>query len=89
MLRTLTLTALLVTTAPVVAQTPAPMPQQAQAQAKPNPLDKIVCRYEDTLGSRLKRHKVCATVREWKDQEDDTRRAVERIQEGSGVVPSG
>ncbi len=73
---------------PVLAQTPAPAPQVAEA--KPNPLDKVVCRTEETLGSRLGGHKVCATVREWQEQQQENRDAVELIQQkGQSTVPSG
>jgi hypothetical protein len=74
--------------APAAAQvSPAhPPPQQiAAAEPKANPLDKMVCRYEETVGTRLGSHKVCATVREWKDQEDENRQAVDSIQQGQGV----
>ena len=72
---------------PALTQTPAPAPQVAQA--KPNPLDKMVCRTEETLGSRLRSHKVCATVREWQEQQQENRDAVELIQQkGQAVVPS-
>ncbi|MDL2341153.1 MAG: hypothetical protein QFB89_07475 [Pseudomonadota bacterium] len=73
---------------PALAQTPAPTPQVAEA--KPNPLDKVVCRTEETLGSRLGGHKVCATVREWQEQQQENRDAVELIQQkGQSTVPSG
>jgi hypothetical protein len=80
--------------APALAQAappaaPAPPQQTATADQKVNPLDKIVCRIEDTVGSRLKAHKVCATLREWKDQEDENRLEFDRIQQGQGVTPSG
>ena len=79
--------------APAMAQTavpPAPQTQPAAPAAKQNPLDKVVCRTEDTVGSRLKKHKVCATVREWQEMEADMRSAVELYQQrGQAVVPSG
>jgi invasion protein IalB len=79
--------------APALAQAasapPPAQPQQTAAAKKENPLDKIICRTEDTVGSRLKAHKVCATVREWKDQEDENRMEFDRIQQGQGVTPSG
>jgi hypothetical protein len=93
MLRSAILTVTILATAPVMAQTtpaPAPAPPTAATNAKVNPLDKIVCRTEDTLGSRLKAHKVCATVREWKDQEDDNRAEMDRIRQTQGTgMPSG
>ena len=73
---------------PGFAQTPAPAPQVAQA--KPNPLDQVVCRTEETLGTRLGSHKVCATVREWQEQQQENRDAVElQQQRGQSTVPSG
>lgn len=75
-------------TAPALAQTSLPAPQVVEA--KLNPLDKVVCRVEETLGSRLGKHKVCATVREWQEQQAENREAVElQQQRGSSVVPSG
>lgn len=67
------------------AQTPPP---PASAKAK-NPLDKVVCRTEDTMGTRLGGHRVCATVREWQEQAEDNRQAIDKIQQGQGTVPSG
>lgn len=79
---------LLAAATPVATQNP-PTGAVAQAPTQVNPLDKIVCRTEEGLGSRLNRKKVCMSVREWKDQADDSRDAVERLQQGQGVVPSG
>lgn len=79
---------LLAVPAAAVAQTPASAPV-APVEAKKNPLDRVVCKTEDTVGTRLGAHKVCATVREWKDQEEENRQALEKIQQGQGVTPSG
>jgi hypothetical protein len=93
MLKFATLTVSLLAGTPVLAQAPAAAPTQPQqtaaADKRQNPLDKIVCRTEDTVGSRLKAHKVCATLREWKDQEDENRLELDRVQQGQGVTPSG
>ena len=81
---------LLAAAAPAVAQTPATSSQEvAAAPAKVNPLDKMICRTEEGLGSRLNKKKVCMTLRDWKDQADDSREATEKIQLGQGVTPSG
>ncbi|MEO8455921.1 MAG: hypothetical protein ABI454_12255 [Sphingomicrobium sp.] len=88
MLRLIPIALLALAAMPAVAQvTPAPAPSQQTAAADPkaNPLDKMVCRYEDTVGTRLGSHKVCATVREWKDQEDENRQEADRMQQGQGV----
>lgn len=77
---------------PAIAQAPAPQTQQSQiAQpAKKNPLDKVVCRTEQTVGSRLGGHRVCATLREWQEQAQDSRDALEKIQQqGYGIDPTG
>jgi len=89
MLRLIALGILVAAAAPAIAQT-APAPQAASQAAKPeNPLDKMVCRYEETIGTRLGSHKVCATLREWKDQEDENRQSVEKIEQGQGVPSNG
>jgi len=56
---------ILLAASPVVAQSPAAAPSPNAKST--NPLDKMVCRTEETLGSRLNAHRVCATLREWKD----------------------
>ena len=92
MLKLAIATVSLLTSAPVLAEAPAPAsaPQQtASANQKADPLDKVVCRVEETVGSRLKAHKVCATLREWKDQEEENRMEFDRMQQGQGVTPSG
>ena len=58
-------------------------------QAKENPLDKIVCRSEETIGSRLKKHKVCATLREWQEQAAENRVAAEGMQGVGTGCPEG
>lgn len=76
--------------APAFAQTDAPPPKSQQLAASPakeNSLDKIVCKVDDTSGSRLKRHKVCATVREWQEQQAENREALERLQLQGQSVP--
>ena len=83
---------LIAAASPAIAQAPAPQTQQSQASepAKKNPLDKVVCRTEQTVGSRLGGHRVCATLREWQEQAQDSRDALEKIQQqGYGIDPSG
>ena len=51
---------------------PPANPAQAQAQAaastpaKPDPEDKVTCRQEEEIGTRLGGKRVCHTQREWK-----------------------
>ena len=74
---------------PLAAQIPATATPQVKAEAKADPLDKIVCRREEGTGSRLDVKKVCMSLRDWKDQADDARRATERIQQNSDIKNSG
>lgn len=76
-------------TVPASAQNPAAPQQLAAQNVKPNPLDKVVCRTEETIGSRLSAHKVCATVREWQEQQAENRDALEKLQQqAQATVPS-
>lgn len=81
--------ALLIGTAqPAFAQTTASQAPAAEA-ASGNKLDKIVCRTEESLGSRLNVKRVCRTVREWREEAEASREALERIQQqGQATVPS-
>lgn len=79
---------ILAATAPAIAQNVAPTPS-APAEAQKNPLDKVVCRTEDTLGTRLGAHRVCATLRDWKEQEAQNREALEKLQQQNQQNPSG
>jgi hypothetical protein len=89
MLKFVPLAIVAATAVPAVAQTTAPAAQtQAAAPAKQDPLDKIVCRYEETIGSRLKSHKVCATVREWREQQEENQDAVQRMQQNKHMDPT-
>jgi hypothetical protein len=79
-------------TPPLAAQTgnsPATPSQTSTAAAKIDPLDRVVCRSEETLGSRLKKHKVCATLREWQDQELENRQAAQGMQGVGTGCPEG
>lgn len=70
---------LLAVAMPAAAQNPSAPPAQTKVQA--NPLDKVVCRTEEGLGSRLNKKKVCMSLRDWKEQADDARNATERMQQ--------
>ena len=85
--------------APIVVFLAAAAPGAALAQTSPgtttavpakvDPLDRIICRTEEGLGSRLNRKRVCMSVRDWKDQADDTRKEVEKIQQLTQNPKSG
>jgi len=91
-MRSHALIAALFLAAPAFAHSPAPVstpPATPAATPSTDPLDKMVCRSQETIGSRLKSHKVCATVREWKEQEQDSRETVELYQQrNQSTIPS-
>lgn len=71
---------------PVAAQNPATPP--TQTAAKEDPLNKVVCKKEENLGSRLNVKRVCLTVREWKDQQDANREAFDKFMQHAQQVPA-
>jgi hypothetical protein len=81
MIRVSIVVILLAGAVPASAQTAAP-PAVAPTQVagQPNPLDKVVCKTQETIGTRLGAHRVCATVREWQEQEAQNRTAAEAMQ---------
>lgn len=52
---------------------------KTEATAKSD-VHKIVCKKEETIGSRLAAKKVCLTVDEWRRMADENRNATERLQ---------
>ena len=72
----------------------APMPAFAQivfddtpATAAPtkavgkSDLDKLVCRVQDTIGSRVQAHKVCLTKQQWFQAEQDEKNKLKELQD--------
>lgn len=80
---------LLAAAAPAAAQAPVATASQVTPKPEVSPLDKIVCRTEEGLGSRLNRKKVCMSLRDWKDQADDARNATEKMQQMNTQTPTG
>lgn len=78
--------------APSLAQIVIEDSPAAATTAKPgvrSDLDKVVCRMQDTLGSRLQAHKVCMTKQQWWQAEQDNKRKVEELQDLTPTRPSG
>ncbi|NUQ18239.1 MAG: hypothetical protein HOP95_07270 [Sphingomonas sp.] len=75
--------ALFVLPAPVLAQA-APVTPAPQASATPDKsksdLDKVVCRSQDTIGSRLERHQICMTKQQWMTNEQEAKLKVHDLQ---------
>ena len=67
-------------------------PTTVATPAKPGlkgDLDKIVCRTQDSIGSRVQRQKVCLTKQQWWQQEQDNKRKVQEIQDRTPAPSSG
>ena len=60
--------------------------QTVDVSAKDSP-DKMVCKKEETIGSRLAAKNVCLTEREWQQVADQSREHTEKIQ-SSVCVPA-
>ncbi len=61
----------------------------AKSAAVKSDLDKVICRMQDTLGSRLQAHQVCMTKQQWWQYEQDNKRKVEELQDLTPVRSSG
>ena len=91
MLAYLTVAALVVP-APAMAQIvfdDSPAKAVPAKSAAKGDLDKIECRQQETIGSRLQAHKVCLTREQWIQAEQDNRRKVQELQELTPARPSG
>lgn len=73
-----------------LAQTPASQPQPIVVTGDKGPdAQKMVCKTEDTIGSRLGAKKVCLTVQEWKERADFYRDQTESWQRQAPARSSG
>ena len=83
----------------VLAAAMVATPLFAQSTTQPQPIvvtgskgpdaNKIVCKSQETIGSRLGAKKVCMTVQEWKEQADFYRDQTETWQRQSPARSSG
>ena len=84
--------ALLVLPAPGFAQivfdnNPPPVTPAGAKPAKSD-VDKVECRSQDTLGSRLQAHKVCMTKQQWWQFEQENKQKVADLQDLTPTRPS-
>lgn len=84
---------LLVVSAPglgqiVIQDTPTPVVPAKNAAPKSD-LDKVVCRMQETIGSRLDSHQVCMTKQQWWQFEQDNKLKVQEIQSRAPGPSSG
>lgn len=73
--------------AQIVFEDPAP-PPASKAMAKSDG-DKVVCRQQDTIGSRLQARQVCMTKQQWFEYEQEWKNKVHDIQDSVKSRPSG
>lgn len=75
---------LLVLPGPAVAQIlfqDAPVvPPPTKAEKGKSDMDKIVCRSQETIGSRLERQQVCMTKQQWQSAEQEAKNKVREMQ---------
>lgn len=72
----------------VVAPASAQMPSGDQEDTTKNVGEKLICKKEETIGSRLAAKKVCLTAMEWKVLAAENREKTEDIQKDAGVRSS-
>lgn len=73
----------------LMAAPPAAQPSTADQQdTTRNAGDRLICKKEDTLGSRLGAKKVCLTAHEWKVLAQENREHTEDVQREAGFTRS-
>ncbi len=74
--------------APAAAQSTID-PQPAPATTAKSDSDKLVCKKQEEVGSRLGGKKVCMTKKQWDEQSRLSREDTERLQQNSASPTSG
>ncbi len=87
MTKALTVFALMISSA-AAAQTVTPYKIQEAAPAKAG-ANKMVCKRQETIGTRLGAKKVCLTVSEWDERAKNDRERTEHLQSGTCQVGEG
>ncbi len=74
---------------PTTANEPSSSPAPNAAASPAAESNEKVCRTVETLGSRLKKRKICRTAEQWRLVETNSRREVEAVQNrgGNGNTP--
>lgn len=92
MLKSVAVASLLLTVAaPAAAQTPVtPAEAKDVASSDSSDVNRIVCKKEEKIGSRLGAKKVCLTVKEWEERAAQDRDETGRVQRDTQMgTPSG
>ena len=84
MTKTITIFALMISSA-ATAQPVTPYRSQNEPPTKAD-ANKIVCKKQETIGTRLGAKKVCLTVSEWDTRAKDDRERTERVQSSTCQV---
>lgn len=66
--------------AQIVFQDAPPIAPPTKADKMKSDTEKVVCRSQDTLGSRLQKHEVCMTKQQWFANEQDAKNKVHDLQ---------
>jgi hypothetical protein len=66
--------------AQIVFVDPPQKPAQIKAEQSKSDWDKVECRNQDVLGSRLQRHRVCLTKWQWWSYEQETKQWIESME---------
>jgi hypothetical protein len=75
---------------PATAQTTTVQSQPAtQAATAKSDVNKLICKRQEEIGSRLGAKKVCLTQKQWEERAQIDREDTERIQQNTGTRPSG
>jgi hypothetical protein len=61
----------------------------AKKKADARDANRMVCRYEEAMGTRFKSFKICMTAAEWENQRLQQRQQIDRIQGASCVGGAG
>lgn len=60
------------------AQAPEPQPAQTPAAKSSKDPNRIICRTDDEIGSRIHKRKICMTAAQWRDVSHESGLATER-----------
>lgn len=66
----------------------APPPPPVKDAGTQSDVNKLICRSQDTLGSRLQAHQVCMTKQQWFQFEQDNKQKAAELQQLTPTRPS-
>lgn len=85
------ISALMLVGTPAVAQSDQTQTPGAKEipSSDPSDVNRVVCRKEEQIGSRLGAKKLCMTVKDWQERAQFSREETERVQQGTPMRPAG